>query len=239
MLDGSMTDPTVIIGVSRRQMPVQAFADLLAKPMSEHSRQKVTPEAWAKFVGMLDYTGGEFGDDQTYIRLKERLEAAKTKGTRGNRVFYLSTPPASFPVILQKLEQHKLIERQPQDGTTPACRVIVEKPFGRDLASARALNDMVGSYLDVSQIYRIDHYLGKETVQNILVLRFGNSIFEPIWNRNHVDYVEITAAELDRHRGPRRVSTSRPGGGARHHPEPPAPGDVAGHDGGAGVVLGG
>src|SRR5262249_36513020 len=94
-----------------------------------------------------------------------------------------------------KLEQHKLIERQVQDGSAPGCRVIVEKPFGRDLASARSLNEMVGSYLDESQIYRIDHYLGKETVQNILVLRFGNSIFEPIWNRNHVDYVEITAAE--------------------------------------------
>ena len=89
----------------------------------------------------------------------------------------------------------ELIERAVQKSETPGCRVIVEKPFGRDLASARALNELIGGYLHESQIYRIDHYLGRETVQNILVLRFGNSIFEPIWNRNHVDYVEITAAE--------------------------------------------
>jgi glucose-6-phosphate 1-dehydrogenase len=195
MLDGSMTDPTVIIGVSRSQMSAQAFADKLQRPVAEHSRQKVTPEAWTKFVAMLDYTGGEFGDDQTYIRLKERLEAAKTKGTRGNRVFYLSTPPAAFPVILQKLQQHGLIDNHAQEPGVPGCRVIVEKPFGRDLKTARELNEMIGGYLDESQIYRIDHYLGKETVQNILVLRFGNSIFEPLWNRNHVDFVEITAAE--------------------------------------------
>ena len=110
-------------------------------------------------------------------------------------MFYLSTPPAVFPLILEKLHQHKLIECAVQRPGVVGCRVIVEKPFGRDLASARALNEMIGSYLDESQIYRIDHYLGKETVQNILVLRFGNSIFEPIWNRNHIDYVEITAAE--------------------------------------------
>jgi glucose-6-phosphate 1-dehydrogenase len=110
-------------------------------------------------------------------------------------VFYLSTPPAAFPLILQKLKEHNLIERRSQRGEEPSCRVIVEKPFGRDLQTARALNELIGGYLHESQIYRIDHYLGKETVQNILVLRFGNSIFEPLWNRNHIDYVEITAAE--------------------------------------------
>ena len=141
-----------------------------------------------------------------------------------------------FPLILEKLHQHKLIECAVQKPGVPSCRVIVEKPFGRDLASARALNEMIGSYLDESQIYRIDHYLGKETVQNILVLRFGNSIFEPLWNRNHIEYVEITAAEDDRHRGARRVLRADRRR-ARHHPEPPAPGDVAGHDGGPGLVL--
>jgi glucose-6-phosphate 1-dehydrogenase len=100
-----------------------------------------------------------------------------------------------FALILEKLHQHKLITRCEQKPGVTGCRVIVEKPFGRDLASARALNEMIASYLDESQIYRIDHYLGKETVQNILVLRFGNSIFEPLWNRNHIEYVEITAAE--------------------------------------------
>ncbi len=195
MLDKSLTDPTVIIGVSRKKMPVADFAEKLKGPSAVHSRQKVEPAQWDKFVSMLDYVGGEFNDDQTYIDLKVRLEAAKAKGTKGNRVFYLSTPPTAFPIIMQKLQQHGLIERQFQQPNKPACRVIVEKPFGTDLKSSRALNEMIGGYLTESQIYRIDHYLGKETVQNILVLRFGNSIFEPLWNRQHIEYVEITAAE--------------------------------------------
>jgi glucose-6-phosphate 1-dehydrogenase len=195
MLDRALAEPTVIIGVSRGALPVPAFADKLKEPVATHSRQKVEPAQWDRFAAMLDYVGGEFADDATYTALKARLEAAAAKGTRGNRVFYLSTPPAAFPLILQKLQQHGLIERRPQHGDAPSCRVIVEKPFGRDLTTARALNEMIGNYLHESQIYRIDHYLGKETVQNILVLRFGNSIFEPLWNRNHIDYVQITAAE--------------------------------------------
>ncbi len=195
MLDGAIAEPTVIIGVSRSDMPVKAFADKLAPRVAEFSRQKVAPPQWDRFAAMLDYVGGEFGDDATYVKLKERLEAARQKGTKGNRVFYLSTPPSAFALILEKLQKHGLIERQSQRPGVTGCRVIVEKPFGRDLESARALNEMIGNYLHESQIYRIDHYLGKETVQNILVLRFGNSIFEPLWNRNHVDYVEITAAE--------------------------------------------
>jgi len=195
MLDGGLSEPTFIIGVSRGNETAQKFAETLLPRVTEFSRQKVEPAKWDKFASMLDFVGGEFNDDQTYIKLKEKLEAAKAKGTRGNRVFYLSTPPAVFALILEKLHQHKLIECAVQKPGVPSCRVIVEKPFGRDLASARALNEMIGSYLDESQIYRIDHYLGKETVQNILVLRFGNSIFEPLWNRNHIEYVEITAAE--------------------------------------------
>jgi glucose-6-phosphate 1-dehydrogenase len=195
MVDGSLAEPTVIVGVSRGKMEVPAFAEKLKAGVSQFSRQKLDPGKWDKFASTLDFVGGEFGEDSTYAALKARLDAAAAKGTKGNRVFYLSTPPAVFPMILQKLEQHKLIERNVQKPGVPACRIIVEKPFGRDLKTARELNEMIGSYVDESQIYRIDHYLGKETVQNILVLRFGNSIFEPIWNRNHIDYVEITAAE--------------------------------------------
>jgi len=194
MLDHAMTEPTLIIGVSRGELSPAQFADHLRPRVTEFSRQKVEPAMWDKFASTLDFVGGDFDSDATYAALKLRLDAAATRGTR-NRVFYLSTPPAVFPLVLQKLEQHALIERAVQTPGKPSCRVIVEKPFGRDLASARQLNEMIGGYLDESQIYRIDHYLGKETVQNILVLRFGNSIFEPIWNRNHVDYVEITAAE--------------------------------------------
>jgi glucose-6-phosphate 1-dehydrogenase len=195
MLDRALMEPTVIIGVSRGEMTNAQFAAKLEGPVRQHSRQKVEMPAWDKFAAMLDYVGGEFADDATYVKLKARLEAAKVKGCKGNRVFYLSTPPSQFPVILEMLHKHELIERAQQRGAGASCRVIVEKPFGHDLASARALNEMIGTYLTESQIYRIDHYLGKETVQNILVLRFGNSIFEPLWNRNHIDYVEITAAE--------------------------------------------
>jgi len=195
MLDNAMAEPTLIIGVSRGELTAQQFADQLSPRVTEFSRQKVEPAAWTKFASTLDFVGGEFDKDATYTALKAKLDAAAAKGTRGNRVFYLSTPPAVFPLILQKLQQHALIERAVQQPGKPSCRVIVEKPFGRDLATARQLNEMIGSYLHESQIYRIDHYLGKETVQNILVLRFGNSIFEPLWNRNHIDYVEITAAE--------------------------------------------
>lgn len=195
MLDRAISEPTQIIGVSRSDLTAQQFAAQLEPSVKEHSRQKVEMAAWDKFAGMLDYVGGEFADDATYEKLKARLEASKGKGTQGNRVFYLSTPPAVFPLLLEKLNKHGLIERQQQRGGTPGCRVIVEKPFGRDLASARALNELISQYLTESQIYRIDHYLGKETVQNILVLRFGNSIFEPLWNRNNIDFVEITAAE--------------------------------------------
>ncbi len=195
MLDKAIASPTMIIGVSRRNWKAADLAEHLKGPLHKHSRQPVDEESWNKFARMLDYVGGEFHDDAMYERLKVRLEAAKAGGTRGNRVFYLSTPPTAFPVILEKLQKHGLIERQVQTASKPACRVIVEKPFGTDLSSARKLNEMTGGYLDESQIYRIDHYLGKETVQNILVLRFGNSIFEPLWNRHHIEYVEVTAAE--------------------------------------------
>ena len=194
MLDNSMTEPTVLIGVSRQAMTVPKFAEHLRPRVSEFSRRKVENAAWDKFASTLDYVGGEFADDATYTALKARLEAAATAGAKA-RVFYLSTPPSVFPMILEKLQKHGLIERTQQKKGVPGCRVIVEKPFGHDLASARALNEMISAYLTESQIYRIDHYLGKETVQNILVLRFGNSIFEPLWNRNHIDWVEITASE--------------------------------------------
>ena len=195
MVDHAIVEPTLIIGVSRGELSDAQFADKLKPRVAEFSRQKVDPAAWDKFAASLSYVAGEFDNDATYVALKAKLDAAAAQGTRGNRVFYLSTPPAVFPMIMQKLQHHNLIERCVQCDEKPSCRVIVEKPFGRDLKSARELNEMIASYLDESQIYRIDHYLGKETVQNILVLRFGNSIFEPVWNRNHIDYVEITAAE--------------------------------------------
>jgi len=195
MLDGALAEPTRIIGVSRAPLSAAQFAEHLRPRVAAHSRRTVEPAAWDRFAAALDYAGGDLADDATYVALGERLAAATSAGTCNNRVFYLSTPPAMFATVLEKLHRHGLIERTTQKAGVTCCRVIVEKPFGRDLQSARALDDMIGAYLSESQIYRIDHYLGKETVQNILVLRFGNSIFEPLWNRNHVDFVEITAAE--------------------------------------------
>src|SRR5262249_53859481 len=129
-----------------------------------------------------------------YARLKQRLDALdKTHGTRGNRLYYLAVAPEFFATIIGQLGQAGLI--YPAHQETPWSRVVIEKPFGHDLASARALNRDITQVLDEGQIYRIDHYLGKETVQNILALRFGNAIFEPIWNRRHVASVQITAAE--------------------------------------------
>ena len=194
MLDGELPTPTVIVGVGRQPLGTAGFRERLRGPVSEFSRQKVEPAAWDRFAGMLEYVTGDYTEDATYETLRVQLDAARERGTRGNRVFYFATPPAAFPILLEKLAAHRLIERgRADDGSD--CHVIVEKPFGHDLATARELNELIGSYLDEHQIYRIDHYLGKETVQNILVLRFGNSIFEPLWNRNHVEYVEITAAE--------------------------------------------
>ena len=190
MVDDLLPEPCVIIGVGREQMTTATFADRMLRRVSEHSRRDIDPVHWERFAAKLDFVAGEFASPATYDELAARIAAADTRGCH-NRLFYFATPPAVFPMLIENLATHALIAR----GATPTCRVIVEKPFGRDLASASALNDLIAKHLDESQIFRIDHYLGKETVQNILVLRFGNSIFEPLWNRNHIDHVEITAAE--------------------------------------------
>ncbi|MDQ3369414.1 MAG: glucose-6-phosphate dehydrogenase [Myxococcota bacterium] len=194
MVDDLLPEPVVIIGVAREPMTDKTFADRMLRRVSEHSRRDIEPQLWERFAAKLDYIAGDFAQDATYEALRVQLAAADARGTGGHRLFYFATPPAVFPMIIEHLAKHGLIERR-TDPSGPACRVIVEKPFGRDLDSARELNDLIARYLDESQIFRIDHYLGKETVQNILVLRFGNSIFEPLWNRNHIDHVEITAAE--------------------------------------------
>jgi glucose-6-phosphate 1-dehydrogenase len=150
MLDQSLAEPTVIIGVSRGDHTAAQFVEHLQPRVAEFSRRKVEAPQWDKFASMLDFVGGEFDDDATYIALKQRLDAATAKGTQGNRVFYLSTPPSVFAMILEKLEKHRLIERSQQKPGVIGCRVIVEKPFGRDLQSARALNEMIGNYLTES-----------------------------------------------------------------------------------------
>jgi len=198
LLDGLLPVKFSAIGVSRGEMSDEAYQADMGKAVAEFSRRKPAPEAWSRVAEGMSFIGGEFDDPKTYERLRVLLEKSDAeRGTEGNRIFYLATPPSVFEKILTSLRDAGLIYPAAAAGKseTRFSRVIIEKPFGRDLASARELNHVTGSVLDESQIYRIDHYLGKETVQNLLVLRFANAIFEPIWNRKYVDHIQITAAE--------------------------------------------
>jgi glucose-6-phosphate 1-dehydrogenase len=185
------------IGVARRPMTDEGFATAMHEGVSKFSRKKpLDDDAWAELSRGIGYVSGTFEDPKTYVDLKARLERADaTLGTRENRVFYLAVAPTDVLGIVRGLSEAGLLPRRGADPTAPFARVVVEKPFGEDLESAEALNRELYRYLDERALYRIDHYLGKETVQNMIVLRFGNAIFEPLWNRQHVSHVEITVAE--------------------------------------------
>jgi glucose-6-phosphate 1-dehydrogenase len=190
---GSLPERFAALGVARRAQTAEEFRNQMRQAVGEFSRRPLDPSRWVDFARELDYEPGEFGEDATYERLAVRLQQLDyRRDLGGNRLFYLATPPGEFGPILKGLKRAGLIL---PSGGTPWSRVILEKPFGRDLESARALNRLVAEVLDESQTFRIDHYLGKETVQNILVFRFANSIFEPVWNRKYVDYVELCALE--------------------------------------------
>ncbi len=183
-----------IIGVSRTKFSDDDFRKDMKDSVDEFSRSGPARDPlWSDFARRLSYVGGDFDDPATFAQLKAKLEAndANLK-TGGNRLFYLSTPPSVFSVIVDQLQKAGLAPRDNPKGWT---RIIVEKPFGTDLASARALQTDISRVFDEKQIYRIDHYLGKEPVQDIMALRFANMIFEPVWNRYYVNSVQITAAE--------------------------------------------
>jgi glucose-6-phosphate 1-dehydrogenase len=180
-----------IIGVARRQITDEVFRNQLGKDLAELGTQPVDPNLWNGFRSRLSYCAGQFDDPATYQKLAEALaESEKNFKTSGNAVFYLSVQPDYFADIAKRLSEAGLLREE--KGWR---RMIIEKPFGHDLASARKLNAELTSVLQEHQIYRIDHYLGKETAQNLLVFRLGNAIFEPIWNRRYIDHVQLTVAE--------------------------------------------
>ncbi|KPJ64553.1 glucose-6-phosphate dehydrogenase [candidate division KD3-62 bacterium DG_56] len=192
-LDDALPERIAIVGYGRSKLSRDQFIASMRESASQHSRRPVTEAHWQRLAAVLEYIPGEYGGPQALAGLREALKDIDRRyGTEGNRLLYFGTPPSVFEPIALSLRDAGLV-CAPRSRRW--CRVIVEKPFGRDLESALRLDETLAQTFDESQIYRIDHYLGKETVQNLLVFRFANMIFEPIWNRNYVDEVQITVAE--------------------------------------------
>lgn len=193
--EGQLPPQFACVGFARREKTHEQFREEMKQAISSFSRVKPIDEnLWATFKEQIFYHKSEFHEAEGYERLSGFLSGLDTKlGTKGNRVFYLSTQPSYFTTICQKMHESGLIYDQSEQSKW--SRVIIEKPFGHDTESALKLQNELLKYLDEQQIYRIDHYLGKETVQNILVLRFANSLFESLWNNRYIDHVQITVAE--------------------------------------------
>ncbi|MFN2627460.1 MAG: glucose-6-phosphate dehydrogenase [Gaiellaceae bacterium] len=183
-----LSERFAIVGVSRTEGADDQFRDDMKEAVSKHARDEFREDVWERLAEGMRYIATDFADEQGEDRLIETLnELDEVRGTQGNRVYYLAVPPGAFETIVGEMGK-----RRTTKGWT---RLIVEKPFGHDLDSARELNELLTENFEESEIFRIDHYLGKETVQNMLALRFANGIFEPIWNRQFVDHVQISVAE--------------------------------------------
>ncbi len=192
--EGMLPAAFAVIGCAKTPYNNEKFRQAMAEALKKYSDVPADEASVADFVKRFYYLTDNFSDIKAYSQLTNLLNKLdEESGTKGNRLFYNATPPSQFPVIVRHLESAGLAKpKRPGKSWT---RIVIEKPFGRDLESARQLNAVVLSVFSEDQVYRIDHYLGKETVQNLLVLRFANGIFEPIWNRRYIDHVEITVAE--------------------------------------------
>jgi glucose-6-phosphate 1-dehydrogenase len=189
-----MPQPFRVVGVARRPETSQSWVEGLRQALEKFTRGKpVDRAAWESFSDHLVYCQGDLTDPATYRKLEEQLRSFGNEALRHNALFYLATAPSQFASVIELLHQARLLGKEEQDGFTQ--RVVVEKPFGHDLASARELNADLTRFIHEKQILRIDHYLGKETVQNLLVFRFSNSLFEELWTRKTVDHVQITVSE--------------------------------------------
>ncbi|HEU5454792.1 MAG TPA: glucose-6-phosphate dehydrogenase, partial [Nocardioides sp.] len=181
-----------LVGFARRDWADQDFGKIVYQSVRERARTPFREEVWRSLAEGIRFVPGNFDDDASFDLLAQVVaELDEQRGTGGNHAFYLSIPPSSFATVCQQLERSGLSTRTPGSWR----RVVIEKPFGHDLKSARELNAIVENVFPADSVFRIDHYLGKETVQNLLALRFANQMFEPVWNANYVDHVQITMAE--------------------------------------------